>query len=73
MIHHLHHCSIQQSYHIVSHCCSLLHHNPPNIWIKIIQIAIQIECFHRTKFLNPDLNIDRDPDNVAPCKRSPCV
>ena len=29
-------------------------HKPPNIWIKIILIAIQIECFHMTKFLDPD-------------------
>ena len=39
---------------------SLLHCNPPNIWIKIIQI----EFLHGTKFLDPD----RDPDNFAPCK-----
>ena len=42
----------------------LLHGKPPNIWIKIIQIAIQIECIHGTKFLDPD----RDPDHFAPCK-----
>ena len=30
----------------------LLHHLPPNIWIKSIQIAIQIECLHGTKFLD---------------------
>ena len=24
--------------------------NPPNIWIKIIQIVIQIECLHGTNF-----------------------
>ena len=35
---------------------SLLHPNPPNIWIKIIQI----KCLHRTKFC--------DPDNFALCK-----
>ena len=43
---------------------SLLHHNPPNIWIKIIQI----ECFHRRKFLDTDR--DGYLDNSAPCKRS---
>ena len=43
---------------------SLLHSNLPYIWIKIIEIAIQIECLHRTKFLDPDsyqdcnLNLD---------------
>ena len=31
----------------------------------MIQIAIQIECSHGTKFLDPD----SDPDNVASCKR----
>ena len=41
------HCTIQQS---TSHCCSLLHCNPPNIWIKI---AIQIELLHWTKFPDP--------------------
>ena len=28
--------------------------NPPNIWINIVQIAIQIVCLHRTKFCGPD-------------------
>ena len=46
---------------------SLLHRNPPNIWIKIIQIAIQIMCLSRTKFLNPER--DFDLDNLAPCRR----
>ena len=45
---------------------SLLNRNPSNIWIKIIQIAIQIECLHGTKFLNPDRNLD--PDKFAQCK-----
>ena len=30
---------------------SLLQRNPPNIWIRVIQIVIQIECLHRTKLL----------------------
>ena len=34
--------------------------NPPNIWIKI---AIQI------KSLYPDMDLDCDPNNFAPCKR----
>ena len=54
------HCSKQQS---ATHN-SLLHCNPPNIWIKIIQIAIKIECLHGTTFLYPDRNHDRDPDNL---------
>ena len=37
---------------------SLLHCNPPNIWIKITEITIQIECLHGTKFLDPGLDID---------------
>ena len=45
---------------------SLLHHNPPHIWIKIMKIVIQIECLHETKFLNPDHNLDCDLDNFAP-------
>ena len=48
---------------------SLLHHNPPYIWIKIILIPIQIECLHGTKLLNPDCDGDCDLDNLAPCKR----
>ena len=48
---------------------SLLHHNPPNIWIKITQIEIQIECLHGTKFLNPDCNLDLDPHNFNQCKQ----
>ena len=42
--------------HIVVHC-SLLHRNPPNIWVKIIQIAIQIECLlvRNTWFRLPDI------------------
>ena len=31
---------------------SLLHRNPPYIWIKMIQIAIQSEYIHRTKVLD---------------------
>ena len=46
---------------------SLLHHNPPNIWIKMIQITIQIECLHGTKFLDPDCNLHRHLDNFAQC------
>ena len=44
-----------------------LHRNPPNICIKIILIAIQIECLHRTKFIDPDRNLDSELDNFAPC------
>ena len=41
------HCSIQQS---ASHCSPLFSHfHIANIWIKIIQVAIQIECLHGTK------------------------
>ena len=40
--------------------------NLPNIWINIIQIAIQIECLPGTKFLDQG----RYPDNFAPCKQS---
>ena len=36
----------------------LLHCNPPNIWIRIIKIAIQIKCLHGTKFPDPDLDLD---------------
>ena len=52
---------------------SLEHFNPSDNWIKIIQIAIQIECLHGTKFLNPDNNLDRDLDNFAQCKRGNSV
>ena len=51
---------------------SLLHRTPPNIWIKIIQIAIQIECLHRIKILDPECDLDYDPDNFAPCKWGIC-
>ena len=40
---------------------SLLHRNPLNIWVKIIQIAIHIKSLHGTKF--------RDPDHFPLCKR----
>ena len=46
---------------------SLLHSNPPNIWIKIIQIVIQIECLHGSKYLDPDSDPDCDPNNFAQC------
>ena len=44
---------------------SLLHRNPPNIWIKIIKIMIQFTCLHRTKLIDPYRNLDRNPDNFA--------
>ena len=44
---------------------TLLHRNPPNIWIKIIQITIQIVCLHGTIFID----LDRDLDNFAKCKQ----
>ena len=51
---------------------SLLHHNPPNIWIKIIKIATKIECLLGTTFFNPDCDLD----NFAACNRgmryTPC-
>ena len=47
---------------------SLLHCNPSNIWIEIIQITIQIECLHRKKFLDPDSHLDRILDNFVTCK-----
>ena len=34
----------------------------------MIQIAIQMECLHGTKFCDPDRNVDRDPDKFAPHK-----
>ena len=49
---------------------SSLHSNPPNIWIKIIQIVIQIECLHGTKVLDPDGDLDCDLDNFAPCRHN---
>ena len=58
-------CSIQQN---TSHCCSLLHGNLRNIWIKIIQIVIQIECLHRAKLHDLDCDWDCDLDNFVPCK-----
>ena len=41
--------------------------NPPNIWIKIIQIVIQIECLHGTNF-SIQIAIYLILDNFAPCK-----
>ena len=35
----------------------LLHHILPNIWFRIIQIAIQIECLHGIKILDPDRDL----------------
>ena len=43
---------------------SLLHCNPPYIWIKIIQIGIGIKCLHGKKILY----LDHDLDNFALCK-----
>ena len=43
---------------------SLLHCNPPTTWIKIIQIAIQIEYLQGTNFLDPVCDLD----TFAPCK-----
>ena len=48
---------------------SLLHCNPPILWIKIIQIAIHIKCLHGTKYLDSDQDLDCDPDNFAPSKQ----
>ena len=48
---------------------SLLHRNPLSIWIKIIYIAIHIECLHKTKFLDPDRYLDCDLNNFALCKQ----
>ena len=47
---------------------SLLHRNPPNIRIKIIEIAIQIKCLHGTKFPDPDCDLDHNPDKFFPSK-----
>ena len=47
---------------------SLLHHSPPDIWIKIIQIAIQIKCLHGTKFVDQDCDLYRNLDHLAPYK-----
>ena len=32
----------------------------------MIQVVIQIECLHGTKFLDPDSYLDPDPDNFGP-------
>ena len=40
---------------------SLLYRYAPNFLIKIIQIAIQIECLNRMKFLDPDHDLDNFP------------
>ena len=42
---------------------SIIPRNPPNIWIKIIQFAIQIECLHSTKCLDPHRYLGRDLNN----------
>ena len=34
------------------------------------KIAIQIQCLHGKKILDPDHYLDRDLDNFAPCKHS---
>ena len=61
------HCSIQQIT-VLFIVQSLLHRYPPNIWIKIIQIVIQIKCLHGT-FYDLDWDLDGDPDNCAQCKQ----
>ena len=38
-------------------------------WIEIIQIAIQIDCLHGTKYLDPDRNLDCNTDYFALCKQ----
>ena len=48
---------------------SLFHRNPPNIWIKITKIMIQIERLHRTKFLDPDNDLVRNLNSFALCKQ----
>ena len=49
------------------------HRNPSNICIRMIQIAIQIECLHETKCFDPDPDLDRNPNNIAPCKHNMTV
>ena len=39
-----------------------------NIWIKIIQVAIQIECLHGMEFLDPDDDLYCDLNNFPPRK-----
>ena len=64
------HCSIQQKcITLLFIVQSLLHYNPPNIWIEIIQIVNQIKCLPGTKCLYPDCDLDCDLYNFAPCKR----
>ena len=48
---------------------SLLHRNPPYIWIKIIQVPIQIECLHGIKCLDSDHVLDCNLDYLVPCKQ----
>ena len=47
--------------------------NLSNNFIKITQIAIQIECLHKAKFLDPDHNLGHDQGNLSPCNRGICV
>ena len=42
--------------------------HPASIWIKIIQIEIKIKCLHWTKLIDPDGDLDCNPDNFALCK-----
>ena len=49
---------------------SLLHCNPPDIWIKIIQNANQVKYLHGTKVLNSDHYLGCNLDNFAPCEWS---
>ena len=54
-------CSIQQ---ITSHCCSFFSPCYTAIHLKsglkLSRIAIQIECLHGTKFLDPDHDLEYD-------------
>ena len=51
-------------HHIVFHFSVIVTSQSIFIWIKIIQIAIQIKCLHGMKYLDPECDLDRDPNNV---------
>ena len=57
--------SFNRVHHVYVYCSVIVRFHPPNIWIKIKQIAFQIDCLHGTKFTDPDCNLERD--NFAPC------
>ena len=60
-------CSIQSTKRIT--LLFIVSSQSTNIWIKMIQIVIQIKCSHGIRFIDPDCDLDYDPDHFPLCKQ----